>query len=134
MSEEQLKTLKLTAKIVTAYAASNNLSKDTLVQLIGDTFTALDKSGSDSAIQKKPKKPAVPISKSIKPDYLICLESGKRFQMLKKHLRTNYNMSQDQYRDRWGLADDYPMVAPNYSKRRSKIAKDSNLGFSRSSR
>ena len=103
--------------------------------LINDVHLALVKvGGSGSEAPAEAPKPAIPIKKSITPDYIVCLEDGKKFKSLKRHLRTQYNMTPEQYRERWGLASDYPMVAPNYAKARSQLAKDMGLGQQRRKR
>lgn len=95
--------------------------------MIKDVFSTLQTLGSEGAPQERPQ-PAVPIKKSITPDFIICLEDGKKLKMLKRHLKTSYNMSPEEYRERWGLPADYPMVAPNYAKKRSALAKKIGLG------
>ena len=99
-----------------------------LPQLIRDVYNTLSSvdSGADQEIEQI--APAVPIKKSVTPDFIVCLEDGKKLKMLKRHLKTAYNMTPEEYRDRWGLAPDYPMVAPNYAKQRSKLAKQIGLG------
>jgi len=119
--------LELTTEIVAAHASNNSLSPGDLPQLIQDVFQTLSTVGNTSAVPEKPR-PAVSPKRSIFPDYIICLEDGKKLKMLKRHLKTAYNMTPDQYRDRWGLGSDYPMVAPNYAKHRSNLAKEIGLG------
>lgn len=119
--------LDLTARIVAAHVAANPLPADALPNLIRsvhETLRALDASPSAAA---RPA-PAVPPRKSVFPDYIICLEDGKKLKMLRRHLKTAYNMTPEQYRDRWGLTPDYPMVAPSYTERRSSLAKQIGLG------
>jgi predicted transcriptional regulator len=101
--------------------------------LIGNIHDALNRvaSGSTQQAVEEPKAPAVPIKKSVQPDYIVCLDDGKRFKSLKRHLRTTYNLTPDQYRAKWGLAHDYPMVAPNYAAARSELAKQMGLGARR---
>lgn len=121
--------VELSADIVCAYVSHNALSPTDLPRLIGDVHVALK--GLRSAAVPEPVeelKPAVPIRKSVAPDYIICLEDGKKFKSLKRHLRTHYDLSPEEYREKWGLAADYPMVAPNYSATRSRLAKDNGLG------
>ena len=121
--------IELSAEIVCAYVSHNALSPTDLAKLIAEVHTALN--GLHSPLIPEPVeelKPAVPIRKSVAPDYIICLEDGKKFKSLKRHLRTHYNMSPEEYRDKWGLPADYPMVAPNYSATRSRLAKDNGLG------
>lgn len=122
-------TLRLAAEIVAAYVAQNSLPSSELPDLIHTVFTALTSSG-NGAVQHAPEaaKPAVPVKKSIMPDYIICLEDGKKLKMLKRHLRTNYNMTPDEYKAKWGLPQDYPMVCPNYAEQRSQFAKKIGLG------
>lgn len=121
--------IDLSADIVCAYVSHNALSVTDLPKLITDVHGALR--GLQSAGAPEPVeelKPAVPIRKSVSPDYIICLEDGKKFKSLKRHLRTHYNLSPEEYREKWGLPADYPMVAPNYSATRSRLAKDNGLG------
>ena len=119
----------LSADIVSAYVGHNALSVADLPKLIADVHGALKNLRSNgAALPPAELKPAVPIRKSIAPDYLICLEDGKKFKSLKRHLRTHYDLSPEQYREKWGLPADYPMVAPNYSETRSRLAKDNGLG------
>ena len=119
--------LDLTARIVAAHVAANPLPADALPNLIRsvhETLRALDTAPSAAT---RPA-PAVPPRKSVFPDYIICLEDGKKLKMLRRHLKTAYNMTPEQYRDRWGLTPDYPMVAPSYTERRSSLAKQIGLG------
>ncbi len=123
--------LTLTTEIVSSYVSHNVIATDEVPTMIDQVFKALSTAGSeDNATADRPQ-PAVPIKRSITEDYLICLEDGKKLKMLKRHLKTAYNMTPEQYRERWGLAADYPMVAPSYAERRSKLAKDIGLGTSR---
>jgi predicted transcriptional regulator len=121
--------LGLTAEIVSAHVSNNPVSLADLPNLIQDVYRTLSTVGSP-AVKPEPERPqpAVPVKKSITPEYLVCLEDGKKLKMLKRHLQTAYNMTPDQYRERWGLAPDYPMVAPNYAKHRSSLAKKIGLG------
>lgn len=119
--------LALTAQIVAAHVGHNSVPRETLPALIESIYTTLSKVGVQAEAPKQPE-PAVPVKRSIFPDYIVCLEDGKRLKMLKRHLRTSYNMSPAQYRERWGLAADYPMVAPNYAAKRSSLAKSIGLG------
>ena len=121
--------IDLAADIVSAYVGHNALSVADLPKLIADVHHAL-KSLRTGGVAASPAelKPAVPVRRSIAPDYLICLEDGKKFKSLKRHLRTHYDLSPEQYREKWGLPADYPMVAPNYSETRSRLAKDNGLG------
>lgn len=121
--------VELSADIVSAYVGHNALSVADLPKLIAEVHGALKNLKSNGAASVPVElKPAVPIRKSIAPDYLICLEDGKKFKSLKRHLRTHYDLSPEQYREKWGLPADYPMVAPNYSETRSRLAKDNGLG------
>ncbi|RMD64911.1 MAG: transcriptional regulator [Alphaproteobacteria bacterium] len=123
--------LRMTADVVSAYVSKNPLSASDLPNVISAVHSALASlSGADSRAEREPPRPAVPIRKSVTPDYIICLEDGKKLKMLKRHLRTVYNMSPEEYRAKWGLGPDYPMVAPNYAKRRSEFAKRIGLGQS----
>lgn len=119
--------LELTTEIVGAHVGNNTIAPGDMPKLIQDVYKTLLTLGSVSAIAEKPR-PSVPIKKSIFPDYIICLEDGKKLKMLKRHLKTAYNLTPEDYRERWGLASDYPMVAPNYAKHRSKLAKKIGLG------
>lgn len=119
--------LVLTAQIVSAHVSNNSVSPDTLPSLIQEVFKTLSGVGKE-AVQPERPVPAVPVKKSVFADHIICLEDGKRLKMLKRHLKTAYNMTPDQYRERWGLASDYPMVAPEYANHRSTLAKKIGLG------
>jgi predicted transcriptional regulator len=127
--------IELAADIVSAYVSNNSVPSGDLPSLISDVHTALVKvaNGGVEAPAEAPK-PAVSIKKSITPDYIICLEDGKKFKSLKRHLRTQYNITPEQYREKWGLPPDYPMVAPNYAKARSELAKEMGLGQQRRKR
>lgn len=121
--------IDLSADIVCAYVSHNALSVTDLPRLIADVHTALRSLQSPVAVvAAEEQKPAVAVRKSVAPDYIICLEDGKKFKSLKRHLRTHYNLSPEEYREKWGLSADYPMVAPNYSATRSRLAKDNGLG------
>lgn len=121
--------VELTARIVSAFVSKNNLSASDLPQLISDTHAALSRvTGGAPAPERDEPKPKVPVKRSVMPDHIICLEDGKKFKSLKRHLRTHYNLSPDEYREKWGLAPDYPMVAPNYARARSDLAKKMGLG------
>jgi len=120
--------LQLTAQIVSAHCANNDLSADALPDLIHRVYQALSTVDAPApAVAEKPT-PAVPPRKSVFPDYIVCLEDGKKLKMLKRHLQSAYGMTPDQYRERWGLPPEYPMVAPNYAERRSALAKQIGLG------
>jgi len=125
--------LALTAKIVSAHAANNELEPGALPTAIRAVYDTLANIGTMPAAPVVPPQPAVPIRKSVFPDYIICLEDGKRLKMLKRHLSTSYNLTPDQYRQKWGLEASYPMVAPNYAERRSALAKQIGLGTHRTS-
>ena len=121
--------VELTASIVSAYLSNNPTQASEIPNLISQVHSALLRvSSGRSETPAEPAKPAVSVKKSMTPEYLVCLEDGKRFKSLKRHLRTQYNMTPEQYRDKWGLPADYPMVAPNYSATRSRLAKDNGLG------
>ena len=122
--------LGLTAEIVAAHVSNNSVSVTDLPNLITEVHRTLSSLGTAPAAKPEPEKlvPAVPVKKSITPDYLVCLEDGKKMKMLKRHLQTAYGMSPEQYREKWGLPPDYPMVAPNYAQHRSTLAKKIGLG------
>ena len=123
--------LELTAKIVSAYAGNAKLSATELTDTIGSVSRALAQiSSAGMEPEKRELMPAVPVKKSVTPDFIICLEDGKKLRMLKRHLMSTYNMTPDQYRTKWGLPKDYPMVAPNYARTRSELAKKIGLGKS----
>jgi predicted transcriptional regulator len=127
---EQMPTnsvLGLTALIVSAHVSNNSVSPDALPSLIQEVFKTLSGVGKEPAQPERPQ-PAVPIKKSVFADHIVCLEDGKKLKMLKRHLKTSYNLTPEQYRERWGLAPDYPMVAPNYARHRSSLAKKIGLG------
>jgi predicted transcriptional regulator len=119
--------LKLTARIVAAHVRKNALGADALPALIQNVYASLASVGQPAVEPERPQ-PAVPVKKSVFPDYIICLEDGKKLKMLKRHLKTSYNMTPEQYRDKWQLPPDYPMVAPSYAKHRSSLAKKIGLG------
>ncbi len=123
-------TIELAAEIVAAYVGKNTVAQADLPRLINDVHRALlgAASGSPMRADEGDAKPAVSIKKSLTPDYLICMEDGKKFKSLKRHLRSHYNLSPEQYREKWGLPADYPMVAPNYALARSGLAKRMGLG------
>ena len=121
--------IELSTEIVAAYVTRNSLSPADLPKLIADVYAALRGLNTPVFVEaEEVLKPAVSVRKSITPDFLICLEDGKKFKSLKRHLRTTYDMSADEYRAKWGLPPDYPMVAPNYSATRSALAKSNGLG------
>ncbi|MGE3692064.1 MAG: MucR family transcriptional regulator [Novosphingobium sp.] len=120
--------ITLTSDIVAAHVSNNGVSVDDLPSLITNVFGALAGLGQPPAAPEKPPEPAVSIRSSIKPDHIVCLEDGKKLKMLKRHLMTHYNLTPEQYRQRWGLPADYPMVAPNYAEKRRELAKKIGLG------
>lgn len=127
--EEESGLVGLTAKIVSAYVSNNTIVAGDLPQLINDTYIALTRAtGNIDPIEREELKPKVPVKKSVMPDHIICLEDGKKFKSLKRHLRTHYNLSPEEYREKWNLPHDYPMVAPNYARARSDLAKKMGLG------
>src|SRR3954467_11518133 len=121
--------IELAADIVSAFVSHNSVPAADLPALIGNVHAALNTLATGSAQQavEEPKAPAVAIKKSVQPDYIVCLDDGKRFKSLKRHLRTTYNMTPEQYRAKWGLPASYPMVAPNYAATRSELAKSLGL-------
>lgn len=122
----------LVSEIVAAYVSNNSMEQDKLPAFIQQVYQSLNRLSAKQPYFASPRsEPAVPIEDSIHPDYLVCLEDGLRLKMLKRHLKTSYNMTPDHYRERWGLPSNYPMVAPNYAKRRSSIAKGIGLGTNR---
>jgi predicted transcriptional regulator len=124
--------IKLTADIVSAYVSNNSVPSSDLPALIGQVHSALTRvSSGQGESPVEPPKPAISVKKSITADHIVCLEDGKKFKSLKRHLRTQYNMTPEQYREKWGLPADYPMVAPNYAAARSHLAKQMGLGQQR---
>ncbi len=130
-----LDMLELTAKVVSAHLSNNSVETAQLPGLIHDVFRTLSGMGEEAPAAAPPaasaqdrRQPFVPVKKSVFPDYIVCLEDGKKLKMLKRHLKTAYNLTPDQYRERWGLAAEYPMVAPNYASHRSSLAKKIGLG------
>jgi predicted transcriptional regulator len=120
--------ITLTSDIVAAHVSNNSVSADELSVLISSVYGALAGLGAPTVVVEVPPEPAVSIRSSVKPDHIVCLEDGKKLKMLKRHLMTHYNLTPDQYRARWGLASDYPMVAPNYAEKRRELAKKIGLG------
>lgn len=121
--------LRMTVDIVSAYVGNNVLPTQQIPDVITTVYASLtDLKGGHRDIQAEPLRPAVPIKKSVTPEYIVCLEDGKKLKMLKRHLRSTYGMSPDDYRTKWGLPQDYPMVAPNYAAQRSEFAKKIGLG------
>ena len=125
--------IELTAEIVSAYVSNNSVSAGELPSLIGQVHSALTRvsTGHGEGAPSEPLKPAVSVKRSITPDHIVCLEDGKKFKSLKRHLRTQYNMTPEAYREKWDLPPDYPMVAPNYAAARSQLAKQMGLGQQR---
>lgn len=127
--DDKVDIIEMTAEIVASYVENNTVSAADLPGLIQSVHRAITSiSAGAEAVEVAPKEPAVPVRRSITPDHLVCLEDGRKFKSLKRHLRTKYNMSPEDYRAKWGLAKDYPMVAPNYAKARSDLAKQMGLG------
>jgi predicted transcriptional regulator len=127
--DDKAEIIEMTTDIVSAYVGNNSVAASDLPSLIQSVHKALTGvSTGVETVEAAPKEPAVSIKKSITPDYLICLEDGRKFKSLKRHLRTKYNMSPEDYRAKWGLPKDYPMVAPNYARARSDLAKQMGLG------
>jgi predicted transcriptional regulator len=129
MLEEQPTTdvFGLTAQIVSAHVSNNPVSTDALLALIQDVYRTLVGVGKAAGVAGRPE-PAVPIRRSVFHDHIVCLEDGKKLKMLKRHLKSAYDMTPEQYRERWGLGTDYPMVAPDYARHRSPLAKQIGLG------
>lgn len=125
---EHTELLALTTDIVSAHLSNSQVAAEEIPNIIQKVYKTLSSVGSDSIGSAERPQPAVPIRKSVTDDYIICLEDGKKLKMLKRHLKSAYNMSPEEYRERWGLAADYPMVAPNYAKQRSNLAKELGLG------
>ncbi|MBY0291837.1 MAG: MucR family transcriptional regulator [Alphaproteobacteria bacterium] len=132
---QSLDIMALVAEVVAAYVSNNQMEVSELSGFIQQVHSSLRNvdSGRSYLLQDRPD-PVVSIEESVQQDYIVCLEDGRRLKMLKRHLKTAYNMTPDQYRERWGLSPDYPMVAPNYAKRRSNLAKDIGLGTRRERR
>jgi predicted transcriptional regulator len=128
---DQFDKTTLAAEIVAAFVSHNSVPTGDLPDLIRSVHATLQNLGAPKAEEPQILAPAVPIKKSITPDFIICLEDGKKFKSLKRHLRTKYEMTPDQYRTKWGLPSDYPMVAPNYASARSELAKAMGLGAAR---
>jgi len=119
--------LEIAGKIVSAFASRNSMQSGDIAKLLEEVYGVVSSLGSDEKLQNL-REPAAPIAKSVTPDYIICLEDGKKLKMLKRYLRTHYDLSPDEYRRKWGLPADYPMTAPNYAKQRSALAKEIGLG------
>ena len=128
----QPELVELTAKIVSAFVSNNTIGAGEIPQLINETHAALTRATGIPVQQEREElKPKVPVKKSVMPDHIVCLEDGKKFKSLKRHLRTHYNLSPEEYREKWSLPHDYPMVAPNYARARSDLAKKMGLGTRR---
>jgi predicted transcriptional regulator len=130
-NESKEALITLTSDIVSAHLSNNSVPVDAVPGLITSVYSALAKLGESAEPEEARPTPAVSIRASVKPDYLVCLEDGKKLTMLKRYLRTNYNMSPEEYRARWNLPADYPMVAPNYAEKRRELAKNIGLGRQR---
>jgi predicted transcriptional regulator len=128
MTEKNAIQIELTADVVAAYVSNNPVPVGELPKLIADVYTALGQVASAVPAEAELQKPAVPIKKSVTPDFIVSLEDGKRFKSLKRHLMTSYGLTPDEYRAKWNLPSDYPMVAPNYAASRSALAKTMGLG------
>ncbi|MEE8622943.1 MAG: MucR family transcriptional regulator [Alphaproteobacteria bacterium] len=123
--------LALTTEIVSSHVANNTVAVNDLPQLIQQVHTTLAAVGKATSLAVERPQPVVSIKRSVTPDYIVCLEDGRKLKMLKRHLKTAFNMTPEEYRERWGLPPDYPMVAPNYAKQRSSLAKKIGLGTKR---
>jgi predicted transcriptional regulator len=124
--------VELTAEIISAYVSNNTVVASDLPTIITDVHDALSKvTQRVGAAEREELRPAIAVKKSVTPDYIVCLEDGKKFKSLKRHLRTHYSLSPEEYREKWGLPHDYPMVAPNYAQARSALAKQMGLGTRR---
>ena len=126
--------ITLTADIVSAHVSNNSVSAAELPGLIQNIHSAMARLGTEAAPAAPVQEPAVSVRASVKPDYIVCLEDGKKLKMLKRHLMTHYSLTPEQYRQKWGLAADYPMVAPNYAEQRRSLAKQIGLGTKRRKR
>ncbi|HAU29274.1 MAG TPA: MucR family transcriptional regulator [Rhodospirillaceae bacterium] len=131
MDSQKIDQVLLTSDIVSAYVSGNETPIEKLPALIETVFRSLSSLGSTSSMLGERPQPAISPKKSVSPDYIVCLEDGRKLKMLKRHLKTAYNMTPDEYRIRWNLPHDYPMVAPNYAERRSNLAKKIGLGTNR---
>ena len=128
MDDEQISKLELTVSIVSAYVSKNSIPMSNLPDLVNSVHETLAKLSGSPSVSSAPLVPAVPVKKSITPDYLVSLEDGRKLKSLKRHLSTRYGMTPEQYRSKWGLPADYPMVAPNYAQTRSNLARTMGLG------
>jgi predicted transcriptional regulator len=131
MTDGNAKYIDLTANIVSAYLRNHSVQQSDIPALINQVHAALTRTASGSGDAAEALKPAVPVKKSVTPEHIVCLEDGKKFKSLKRHLRSQYNMTPEQYREKWDLPPDYPMVAPNYAAARSQLAKQMGLGQQR---
>lgn len=130
--EDRSDLVELTAEIISAYVSNNTVVASDLAAIIADVHAALSKAAQRlGPVEREELRPAIAVKKSVTPDYIVCLEDGKKFKSLKRHLRTHYNLSPEEYREKWGLPHDYPMVAPNYAAARSELAKQMGLGTRR---
>jgi predicted transcriptional regulator len=130
--QNRVDLVELTAEIISAYVSNNTVVATDLPAIIGDVHDALNKAAQRlGPVEREELRPAVTVKKSVTPDHIVCLEDGKKFKSLKRHLRTHYNLSPEEYREKWGLPHDYPMVAPNYAAARSQLAKQMGLGTRR---
>ncbi|APH58697.1 Transcriptional regulator [Granulibacter bethesdensis] len=127
-SEASADLLALTAQIVSAHISNNAIQAESLPGFIQEVYRAISNLGHEEQVPAEKPQPAVPVRKSVFPNYIVCLEDGKKLKMLKRHLKSVYNMTPEQYRERWGLPPDYPMVAPEYATHRSSLAKKIGLG------
>jgi predicted transcriptional regulator len=127
-TEQSGDLLTLTTEIVAAHVSNNTVALGDLPQLINQVYNSLANIGTAPVVPTARPQPAVTIKKSVQPDFIVCLEDGKKLKMLKRHLKTAYNMTPESYRERWNLSPDYPMVAPNYARQRSRLAKEIGLG------
>jgi predicted transcriptional regulator len=124
--------IELTAEIISAYVGNNKVEKGELPEMISEVHDALSRATQRlGSPEREELRPAIAVKKSVTPDFIVCLEDGKKFKSLKRHLRTHYNLSPEEYREKWGLPHDYPMVAPNYAAARSQLAKQMGLGTRR---
>ena len=127
-TEQSNDLLALTTEIVAAHVSNNTVAVNDLPQLINQIYSSLANIGTAPAVPAARPQPAISVKKSVQPDYIVCLEDGKKLKMLKRHLKTAYNMTPEAYRERWALPSDYPIVAPNYARQRSRLAKEIGLG------
>jgi predicted transcriptional regulator len=130
-NNESARIIELAADVVAAYVSRNALPQSELSGLIDGVHGALARVAGRGGAPAEPQRPAVPVKRSVTPDYIVCLEDGRKFKSLKRHLRTQYDMTPERYREKWGLPTDYPMVAPNYAKARSELAREMGLGQQR---